>query len=136
MVGLPGVAGHKHRAGMANQQLALLAVLLITSKGGAGVAGSAIAVLAATLASTNAIPVASIALILGIHRLLSGAFVFVNIIGNAVATVVVAGWENALDRSIMMTELNRGYVALDTGISAGDTVLRPSSAGVMDARIP
>ena len=119
-----------------NQQLALLAVLLITSKGGAGVAGSAIAVLAATLASTNAIPVASIALILGIHRLLSGAFVFVNIIGNAVATVVVAGWENALDRSIMMTELNRGYVALDTGISAGDTVLRPSSAGVMDARIP
>jgi aerobic C4-dicarboxylate transport protein len=118
------------------QQLALLAVLLITSKGGAGVAGSAIAVLAATLASTNAIPVASIALILGIHRLLSGAFVFINIIGNAVATVVVAGWENALDRSIMMTELNRGYVALDTGISTGDTVLRPSSAGVMDARIP
>jgi aerobic C4-dicarboxylate transport protein len=119
-----------------NQQLALLAVLLITSKGGAGVAGSAIAVLAATLAATNAIPVASIALILGIHRLLSGAFVFVNIIGNAVATVVVAGWENALDRSIMMTELNRGYVALDTGISASDTVLRPANAGVMDARTP
>ena len=119
-----------------NQQLGLLAVLLITSKGGAGVAGSAIAVLAATLAATNAIPVASIALILGIHRLLSGAFVFINIIGNAVATVVVAGWENALDRSVMMTELNRGYVALDTGIGAGDTVLRPASAHVMDARIP
>ena len=119
-----------------NQQLGLLAVLLITSKGGAGVAGSAIAVLAATLAATNAIPVASIALILGIHRLLSGAFVFINIIGNAVATVVVAGWENALDRSIMTTELNRGYVALDTGIGAGDTVLRPASARVMDARIP
>ena len=119
-----------------NQQLGLLAVLLITSKGGAGVAGSAIAVLAATLAATNAIPVASIALILGIHRLLSGAFVFINIIGNAVATVVVAGWENALDRSIMTTELNRGYVALDTGIGAGDTVLRPASARVMDAPIP
>lgn len=94
-------------------QLALLAVLLITSKGGAGVAGSAIAVLAATLASTNAIPVASIALILGIHRILSAAFVFTNITGNAVATVVVAGWENALDRNRLKEELDRGYVEED-----------------------
>lgn len=91
------------------QQLSLLVVLLITSKGGAGVAGSAIAVLAATLAATNAIPVSSIALILGIHRLMSAAFVFVNITGNAVATVVVAGWENALDRDKMRAELDAGY---------------------------
>lgn len=92
------------------QQLGLLAVLLITSKGGAGVAGSAIAVLAATLAATNTIPVASIALVLGIHRLLSGVFVFVNIIGNAVATVVVAGRERAVDRATMLAELDRGYM--------------------------
>jgi aerobic C4-dicarboxylate transport protein len=97
-------------------QLGLLAVLLITSKGGAGVAGSAIAVLAATLASTNAIPVASIALILGIHRILSAAFVFTNITGNAVATVVVAGWENALDRTKLKAELNRGYIEPDLAI--------------------
>ncbi len=92
------------------QQIGLLMVLLITSKGGAGVAGSAIAVLAATLAATNAIPVASIALILGVHRLLSSAFVFVNITGNAVATVVVAGWENGLDRIRLKAELNAGYI--------------------------
>jgi len=94
------------------QQLGLLAVLLITSKGGAGVAGSAIAVLAATLAATNTIPVASIALVLGIHRLLSGVFVFINIIGNAVATVVVAGREGAVDRTTMLAELDRGYMRL------------------------
>jgi aerobic C4-dicarboxylate transport protein len=99
------------------QQVGLLAVLLITSKGGAGVAGSAIAVLAATLAATNAIPVASIALVLGIHRLLSSAFVFVNIIGNATATVVVAGWENAVDRSTLHAELDSGYVPAPAGVS-------------------
>lgn len=90
-------------------QVALLAVLLLTSKGGAGVAGSAIAVLAATLAATNAIPVSSIALILGIHRVLSSAFVFTNIAGNAVATIVMANWENALDRSKLAAELDQGY---------------------------
>jgi aerobic C4-dicarboxylate transport protein len=99
------------------QQVGLLAVLLITSKGGAGVAGSAIAVLAATLAATNAIPVASIALVLGIHRLLSSAFVFVNIIGNATATVVVAGWQNAVDRSTLHAELDSGYVPAPAGLS-------------------
>ena len=88
------------------QQLALLAVLLITSKGGAGVAGSAIAVLAATLAASHTIPVESIALILGIHRLLSSAFVFTNITGNAVATVVVGAWEGAVDRATLDAQLN------------------------------
>jgi aerobic C4-dicarboxylate transport protein len=91
-------------------QLALMLVLLITSKGGAGVAGSAIAVLAATLGATNAIPVTSIALILGVHRLLSSGFVFVNITGNALATVVVARWEKALDTERLRIELDNGYV--------------------------
>lgn len=98
-------------------QIALLLVLLITSKGGAGVAGSAIAVLAATLAATNTIPVASIAVILGVHRLLSSAFVFVNITGNAVATVVVANWEKALDRDKMKSELDAGYVEPETTLA-------------------
>jgi aerobic C4-dicarboxylate transport protein len=92
-------------------QLALLAVLLLTSKGGAGVAGSAIAVLAATLAATNKIPVSSIAVILGVHRLLSSAFVFVNITGNAVATIVVANWERSLDHDKLNAELDAGYRA-------------------------
>lgn len=98
-------------------QLALLAVLLLTSKGGAGVAGSAIAVLAATLAATNKIPVASIAVILGVHRLLSSGFVFTNITGNAVATIVVAHWERSLDHDKLNAELNAGYVPPPTALA-------------------
>lgn len=90
-------------------QLLLLAVLLLTSKGAAGVSGAAIAVLAATLAASHTIPVASIALILGIHRAMSAAFVFTNIAGNCVATIVVAAWEKALNRTTLTDELNRGY---------------------------
>ncbi|HQT63845.1 MAG: C4-dicarboxylate transporter DctA [Acidocella sp. 20-57-95] len=88
-------------------QLGLLAILLLTSKGGAGVAGSALVVLAATLAATNTIPVASIAIILGIHRVLSSAFVVTNIAGNAVATVVISGWEKRLNREQLTTQLSR-----------------------------
>jgi aerobic C4-dicarboxylate transport protein len=91
------------------QQLALLAVLLITSKGGAGVSGSAIAVLTMTLAATRAIPVSSIALVLGVHRILSAAFVFTNIAGNCVATVVIASWEKAINRNQLQSELAAGY---------------------------
>lgn len=94
-----------------HDQLALLFVLLVTSKGGAGVAGSAIAVLAMTLAATKAIPVNSIALILGIHRVLASAFVFTNIAGNCVATIVVGKWENAVDREQLQRELDQGYRA-------------------------
>ena len=98
-------------------QLALMLVLLITSKGGAGVAGSAIAVLAATLGATNTIPVSSIALVLGVHRLLSSGFVFVNITGNAIATVVVARWEKALDADRLRMELDNGYVEPETALA-------------------
>jgi aerobic C4-dicarboxylate transport protein len=80
------------------QQLGLLAVLLLSSKGSAGVAGAAFVVLAATIASTGTIPVASIALVLGIHRLMSEGLTPTNVIGNAVATIVVAKWERALNQ--------------------------------------
>jgi aerobic C4-dicarboxylate transport protein len=79
------------------QQLGLLAVLLLSSKGAAGVAGAAFVVLAATIASTGTIPVASVALVLGIHRLMSEGLTPTNVVGNAVATIVVAKWEHALD---------------------------------------
>jgi len=79
------------------KQIGLLAVLLLTSKGAAGVAGAAFVVLAATLATAGTIPVASVALILGIHRLMSEGLTPTNLIGNAVATIVVAKWEGALD---------------------------------------
>jgi aerobic C4-dicarboxylate transport protein len=92
-----------------HEQLALLAVLLLTSKGAAGVSGAAIAVLTATLSATHTIPVESVALILGIHRMLSSSFVFVNIVGNSVATIVVANWEKALDRTKLDEQLRTGY---------------------------
>jgi aerobic C4-dicarboxylate transport protein len=109
------------------EQLALLVVLLLTSKGGAGVAGSAIAVLAATLAATNAIPVSSIAVILGVHRLLSSAFVFTNITGNAVATIVVAHWEGGLDHQTLDAELQAGYRPALEPVGADKTGLYPAS---------
>ncbi|MGO4502654.1 MULTISPECIES: C4-dicarboxylate transporter DctA [unclassified Dyella] len=89
-------------------QLGLLLILLVTSKGGAGVSGSAIAVLTMTLAATKTIPVSSVALILGVHRILSAGFVFVNIVGNCVATVVVGRWEQAVDREQLQKELHAG----------------------------
>jgi len=88
-----------------SQQLGLLAVLLLTSKGAAGVAGAAFVVLAATLSTVGTIPIASVALILGIHRLMSEGLTPTNLIGNAVATLVVAKWEGALDEKTMHSVL-------------------------------
>lgn len=78
-------------------QLELLAVLLLASKGAAGVAGAAFIVLAATLGAVGTIPVESVALILGVHRLMSQALTPTNLIGNGIATLVIARWERALD---------------------------------------
>jgi len=88
-----------------SQQLGLLAILLATSKGGAGVAGSAIVILTSTLAATRTIPVASVGLILGVHRLLSSAFVPVNVLGNAIATLAIARMERAIDIPTFESEL-------------------------------
>jgi len=93
------------------QQLGLLAIMLFTSKGGAGVAGSAIVVLASTLEATGTIPVAAVGIILGVHRLLSSAFVPVNVLGNALATLVIARLEKAVDRTQLDSELQRGAQA-------------------------
>ena len=90
------------------QQLGLLGILLVTSKGGAGVAGSAIVVLVSTLAATGTVPVAAVGIILGVHRLMSSGFVAVNILGNALATIVVASWEGAVDRKVLVERLELG----------------------------
>ncbi len=78
-------------------QLGLLAVLLLTSKGAAGVTGSGFITLAATLAATGTVPVAGMALILGVDRFMSEARAVTNFIGNTVATLVVARWDKAFD---------------------------------------
>jgi aerobic C4-dicarboxylate transport protein len=79
------------------QELSLLFVLLLTSKGAAGVTGSGFITLAATLSATGSIPVAGLTLLLGIDRFMSEARALTNFVGNAVATIVVSRWENQLD---------------------------------------
>ncbi|MEA3071813.1 MAG: aerobic C4-dicarboxylate transport protein [Alphaproteobacteria bacterium] len=88
------------------QQLGIIAILLLTSKGAAGVTGSGFIVLAATLSSVGHIPVASIALILGVDRFMSEARALTNLIGNGVATVVVSKWEDALDETRLRAHLD------------------------------
>ena len=88
------------------QQLTLLAVLLLTSKGAAGVTGSGFIVLAATLSAVGHVPVAGLALILGIDRFMSEARALTNLVGNGVATLVVAKWTGDLDMQQLDAALN------------------------------
>ncbi len=83
-----------------SHQVSLLLVLLLTSKGAAGVTGSGFITLAATLPAVGHIPVAAIALILGIDRFMSEGRAITNIIGNAVATIVIAKWEKEIDLDV------------------------------------
>ena len=79
------------------RQLLLLALLLVTSKGAAGVAGAALVALAGTLSTTGYLPVAAVALILGIHRFMGEAMAVTNLIGNGVATIVIGKWCGQVD---------------------------------------
>ncbi len=90
------------------QQFTVLGVLLLTSKGAAGVTGSGFIVLAATLSAVGTVPVAGVALILGIDRFMSEARALTNLIGNGVATLVVARWCGALDTDRLRRQLAAG----------------------------
>ncbi|WP_348730635.1 dicarboxylate/amino acid:cation symporter [Rheinheimera texasensis] len=103
------------------QQLTLLAVLLVTSKGAAGVTGSGFIVLAATLASVGSVPVAGIALILGIDRFMSEARALTNLIGNGVATLVVAKWCGELNSDTLNRELAQGPAASAAPVMVSST---------------
>ena len=89
------------------QELTLLGVLLLTSKGAAGVTGSGFIVLAATLSAVGHVPVAGLALILGVDRFMSEARALTNLVGNGVATVVVGKWCGELDDARMTRVLDR-----------------------------
>jgi len=95
------------------QQVTLLAVLLLTSKGAAGVTGSGFVVLAATLSAVGNVPVGGLALILGIDRFMSEARAITNVIGNGVAALVVAHWTGDLDKAVMRERLREGPRALE-----------------------
>ena len=88
------------------QEVTLLAVLLLTSKGAAGITGSGFIVLAATLSAVGTVPVAGLALILGIDRFMSEARALTNLVGNGVATIVVAKWTGELDTKRLDAALN------------------------------
>ena len=92
------------------QQLTLLAVLLLTSKGAAGVTGSGFIVLAATLSAVGGVPVAGLALILGIDRFMSEARALTNLVGNGVATVVIGKWTGDLDTAQLHQHLNNQVI--------------------------
>jgi aerobic C4-dicarboxylate transport protein len=88
------------------QEVTLLAVLMLTSKGAAGITGSGFIVLAATLSAVGTVPVAGLALILGIDRFMSEARALTNLVGNGVATLVVAKWTGELDTQRLHAGLN------------------------------
>ncbi|HEY0288201.1 MAG TPA: dicarboxylate/amino acid:cation symporter [Pseudomonas sp.] len=94
-------------------QITMLLVLLLSSKGAAGVTGSGFIVLAATLSAVGHLPVAGLALILGIDRFMSEARALTNLVGNAVATLVVAKWVKELDVDQMNAELASGGRAIE-----------------------
>ncbi|HEX5083497.1 MAG TPA: dicarboxylate/amino acid:cation symporter [Blastocatellia bacterium] len=97
------------------QQLAILGVLLLTSKGAAAVTGGGFITLAATLSTIGTVPVAGLALLLGIDRFMSEARAITNLIGNGVATMVVAKWEGAMDEGRARAALAGEMVALAKG---------------------
>lgn len=119
------------------QQLSILGVAMLTSKGASGVTGAGFITLAATLAVVPDVPVAGLALILGVDRFMSEARALTNFIGNSVATIVVAKWEGELDEGMLVRELRDGYqpdevvtVAADRDVQrpgAGDTAERARS---------
>ncbi len=105
------------------EEIGLLGILLLTSKGAAGVTGSGFIVLAATLSTTGNIPVAGLALILGIDRFMSEARAITNLISNAVATVAVAKWEGAFDEKRARDILSGKKVAqLDSDVNINKIV--------------
>jgi aerobic C4-dicarboxylate transport protein len=102
------------------QQLAMVGVLMLTSKGMAGVPGSSFLALSATATAIGAYPVAGVALLLGADRIMDSMRVFVNLLGNCVATFVVAKWEGQLDVERMHAVLN-GEVAIGDDVPEADS---------------
>jgi aerobic C4-dicarboxylate transport protein len=114
------------------QQLTLLGVLLLTSKGAAGVTGSGFIVLAATLSAVGGVPVAGLALILGIDRFMSEARALTNLIGNGVATIVVAKWTGDLDTARLKRQLDN---ETDVAAEAPEDVLDQTENHIAGAPI-
>jgi aerobic C4-dicarboxylate transport protein len=103
------------------QEATLLAVAMLTSKGASGVTGAGFITLAATLAAAPGIPLAALALLIGVDRFMSECRALTNLIGNGVATLAIARWEGELDRETLRRELAAGpaAAALEAGAPIG-----------------
>ena len=101
------------------QIAAMLGLMLLTSKGAAGVSGSGFAALVATLTVLPDLPVAGVALLVGVDRFMSEARALTSIIANCVASIVASLWEGACDREILMRELNVNYATIESAIEEG-----------------
>ena len=93
------------------QTIAMLGVMLLTSKGAAGVTGSGFVALVATLTVMPDLPVAGVAIIVGVDRFMSEARALTSTMSNVVVSVVVSIWEDACDRDVLLSELDRNYSA-------------------------
>jgi aerobic C4-dicarboxylate transport protein len=102
------------------QELGILAVAMITSKGASGVTGAGFVTLAATLAIVPDIPIQSLALLLGIDKFMSECRALTNLIGNGVATIVISAWEGELDRARLQA------VLAHPGIAGEDLTVKPA----------
>ena len=112
------------------QELSLLAVAILTSKGASGVTGAGFITLAATLAVVPSVPVAGLALILGIDRFMSEGRALTNVIGNGVAAIVIACWEGELDRDKLNSELRpRPPGGAGSRQGSSESQGRPAAAG-------
>jgi aerobic C4-dicarboxylate transport protein len=113
------------------QEITLLAVAVLTSKGAAGIVGAGFVTLAATLAVVPTIPVAGLALILGVDRFMAEVRSITNFTGNAVATIIVSRWEKEIDMDHLRAELNGGApVPVGAGHAPAKTVEKaPVTAG-------
>jgi len=107
-------------------QLIILGVLLLTSKGSAGVAGAGFVTLAATLSSVGTVPVAGLVLLLGVDRFMNEARAAVNLIGNGVATIAIARWDQALDmqkvRQVISVQRGEAAPLITAPVHAADGV--------------
>jgi aerobic C4-dicarboxylate transport protein len=112
------------------QQLVMVGVMMLTSKGTAGIAGGAFIVLASTITAVGHVPLAALALIVGIDRLLNEGRVFINVLGNALATIVIGKWENDFDNKKATAVLSGrapfvdASEAINPAVNSGQLIVR------------
>jgi Na+/H+-dicarboxylate symporter len=118
------------------QIIAMIGLMLLTSKGAAGVTGSGFVALVATLAVFPTLPVAAVALLVGVERFMSEARALTSTISNIVASIVVSKWEDAVDEDTLQAELTTGYRKTEEDLEHGGDILKDEQAEVQPESRP